>query len=106
MSAIGPGDWVECLHNGTYTRFRAGALYCVSEVMPGPDCGCEVCGQRHGGIRLHGMPLPHDYPERRLRARNWWPACRFRPIYRPKASIIEQLKQPAPDAVRELIAAD
>lgn len=29
-----------------------------------------------------------------------------RPIYRPRADLIEQLKQPAPDAVRELIAED
>jgi hypothetical protein len=103
MSApIGPGDWVECVdaspHRGaldpsTIIALSLGALYQVREVADG-FAGGEL---RHGlllvGLKNRtnrdGLEFAYDVE-------------RFRPIYRPKSSIIEQLKQPAPEAVREL----
>jgi hypothetical protein len=102
MSApIGPGDWVECVDAAARSFFApedvltVGKLYRVTKTFVnafGPALGIE------------GHP--------RIDASAYWGfevgyrLHRFRPIYRPKSSIIEQLKQPAPDVVRELIVAD
>jgi hypothetical protein len=102
MSAIGPGDWVECVRRPRLGVLVAGALYCTAEIERYPTA-CRSCGKACPGIRLVGEVNPsaagwdgHD----------WWGSCLFRPIYRPKSSIIEQLKQPSPETIRELIAAD
>lgn len=93
MSAIGPGDWVEALGPRgavSWTGARAGGVYCVEALVS--TAPCDLCPDDHPGLHLFGIQRhPHG-----------WAGCQFRPIYRPKADLIEQLKQPAPDAVREL----
>jgi hypothetical protein len=100
MSApIGPGDWVECIAPCEEYGLRAGAIYCVEEVAePATDGSCQHCSGGCFGVLVSEAWLPV--------AEGYWCGARFRPIYRPKSSIIEQLKQPAPDVVRELIVAD
>jgi hypothetical protein len=97
VSAIGPGDWVECVNPevGDGSDFvRLGAIYCVEELVgvdwPTPCCGGVV------GMELVGVPRSEDEA---------WCPCAFRPIYRPNADFIEHLKQPAPEIVREFIDA-
>jgi hypothetical protein len=60
-----------------------GAIYQVERVGPGVS-GRPV-------VWLYGREL------------DWvcWRVQRFRPIYRPKSEIIEALKQPVPEIVRE-----
>ena len=92
MSAIGPGDWVECIRTGDGRAdhpgrgFTLGKLYCVREVSA-KNYPCP-CGRTCGGLRFTNMKDP---------AIGWWSACAFRPIYRPKADFIEALKRPAPE---------
>lgn len=95
MSAIGPGDWVECVDMRSPGRvgFRwlrgervpqEGSVYRVSDLWT--DSNGEVVilvgWERVGASLEHG---------RRVGFR----ANRFRPIYRPKADLIESLKTPA-----------
>ena len=88
MSAIGPGDWVEAIGPKGVESPRApgvfgGGVYCVEAlVWTNPHCG--GCGGEHAGIHLVG----------KARARNGWRGCEFRPVYRPKADLIESLKAP------------
>lgn len=90
MSAIGPGDFVECVDASpslkTGERLSVGAIYQVREVLRGPG----MSGRTENGVRLVG--------QRRCLNRQGveyaWRADRFRPIYRPKSSLIEQLKRP------------
>lgn len=90
MSAIGPGDFVECvttrwLHKpgGFFWEFSdapellVGAVYRVREV------------NSSGGVSLAGFPLTHPY--------DGYNARRFSRLYTPKASIIQVLRLPAPD---------
>ena len=105
-SAIGPGDWVECCPK-TYRDTppanckvvrgawpQQGAIYQVREV------GCRT-GTDVPALRLVGIVVAHPYePD------CWWDVVYFRPIYRPKSSIIEQLKQPISEPVRELLPID
>jgi len=93
MSAIGPGDFVECLVGNTATV--AGAVYKVSRVVErcGAACLYDDCTEPY-------LLLSEAKPE--------WGCSghcihRFRPIYRPKSSFIEGLKQPAP---REPVSVD
>lgn len=93
MSApIGPGDWVECI-NPLATSIAYGALYCVEEVEVNDrlpcECGCVVGVELAGDVRD-----PFSM---------WCAGCEVRPIYRPKSTFIDTLKQPAPE--RELIDA-
>lgn len=91
MSAIGPGDWVECLvvrepaPGARKAGFRLGALYCVERV-----------GQR-GSPWLHlvGMPTPRDCG---INGDGWNARC-FRPIYRPDETLTKRLMEPLPDAL-------
>lgn len=96
MSAIGPGDWVECVDGSPHAvcgaSLVAGKLYRVRDAIPdartargrGPTlCLVEIVLP----IGVHGVEMS-------------WALARFRPIYRPKSEIIEALKQPAP-SVRE-----
>jgi hypothetical protein len=103
MSDLGPGDWVECVDNGPRPtglpapELTVGSLYQV-ESLAELDIGIAVY--------LVGRPNPRDGAFHAGRQISGYALARFRPIYRPKQSIIEQLKQSAPDVVRELIAAD
>lgn len=93
---IGPGDWVECLRTWSPSPgesragFQVGGLYCVADVSDARPC--DECG-RCGGLTFRGIARGH-----------WFIACAFRPIYRPDSDLIESLKAPAPEAVRELIS--
>lgn len=95
MSAIGPGDYAEYIADdsdhfskGDIVRVRAFALDCLP---------CVSCGDDAPGIELDGVWDPYAA---------FCGACELRPIYRPKSEVIESLKQPAPDAVREPVTAD
>lgn len=89
MDAIGPGDWVECVHAGEFQgnvsrgRLVQGAIYRVRAIgLTGSGClGVALVEVRD--------PITDRY-------NGFWRIGRFRPIYRPKSEIIEALKQPAP----------
>lgn len=94
MSApLGPGDWVEFRPQHEFppehiqlSGLTVGAIYQVLNVF--------LAGGK-GALDLVGVP-PYRTSEHRgfsVRA--------FRPIYRPKQSIIEALKHPAPERERE-----
>lgn len=91
MSAIGPGDWLESLYDypasGSSRSLTKGGLYCVGEVDH-EDCTCWRCGDTGPGFALVGDP-PGSLAD------SAWCLCDFRPIYRPKADLIESLKTPA-----------
>lgn len=88
---IGPGDWVECVDDGwrpneTESNYiKSGNIYCVTAVIPAetyvePDVD---------GIELSQFQVVQDD--------GYLPSFsidRFRPIYRPKSDLIEQLKKP------------
>lgn len=94
VSAFGPGDWVECISScgpddhGNYVA--SGSLYQIEFIAPFNRLPGNPDGD---GVKLVGV------------GRSWpgleclWVKERFRPIYRPNASIIEALKQPLPDLV-------
>lgn len=103
MSAIGPGDWVECIDASTRGasiwepggEIVVGQAYQVSDVFEGWNGAPNLAlvGRDRGiAERFHGCRLGYA-PDR------------FRSIYRPKSDFIESLKAPAPPAVRELIDA-
>ncbi len=93
MSAIGPGDFVECVDVGGWGDFvwdhgeapTLGAIYTVRSVITD---------------HMGGDALLLNELERTPRAKAFWGGeigyapWRFRPIYRPKSSLIEQLKRP------------
>lgn len=86
MNAVGVGDWLECLTDGTRGVFRKGALYCVSAIDD-REAQCDVCGRTdEPGLEFHYMPMAPDAG---------WAACRFKPVYRPRATLIESLLTPA-----------
>lgn len=91
--AIGPGDWVEalvdCPPEGGCIAVSKGGLYCVETTRLRPLL-CTHCGTDCPGLRMVG-----DQP---LDPAIWWPGCGFRPIYRPKADLIESLKAPPLEA--------
>jgi hypothetical protein len=82
---IGKGDFVEAIKSqlGEGCSITAGATYHVEQVYP-PDFGmeCIVCGPDSTGVGLVGQP--HS-------AEGHWCMCAFRPIYRPKAELLESL---------------
>ena len=101
MSAIGPGDWVECAPPSGYRGEipieeigisggypKGGHVYRVREVGQYWNLKGIMDGLRLVGI-VASIP---DHPDA------WWPAECFRPIYRPKADLIERLMAPAPEA--------
>lgn len=86
---IGPGDWVECVSapNGHITGFRAGGVYKVSEAF-------TIEGRSL--LNFAGMPkpkavLPNGGPG--------WFIVYFRPLYTPKADLIESLLNPVEEEV-------
>lgn len=105
MSApIGPGDFVECVDAspdwwGDPVPLVVGQIYRVLGIDWGEGARISPPGLEHApGLWLAGVRSENDEDSFAL--------DRFRPIYRPRADLIEQLQQPAPHAVRELIAAD
>ncbi len=97
-SAIGPGDWVECVRDGSavhgWSPLTVGAIYRVRDLVEEGYPGGRVVA----GVTLHEVATPPGEV-------GFWIEL-FRPIYRPRADLIESLKAPAPDAVRELISED
>lgn len=89
--AIEPGMWVERWrpYSGPQDTV-VGQIYRVEEV--GPVWDCMACDSRCGGIRLAGVKCTSPG--------GWNSSCCFRPIYRPRADLIESLKAPSPS--REL----
>lgn len=94
MSApIGPGDWVECCPKFYVAQPPLGVTLIGSWPTPGRIYQVRECGFRTGtndpAIRLVGIVASYPgHPD------CWWPTRHFRPIYRPKADLIEQLKAP------------
>lgn len=84
MTAIGKGDWVECVDNrsrdyeGCEERLRLGGLYCVERADIAP-CGDPA---------IWLIEATAACPEQGFRL------DRFRPIFRPRADFIEALKAP------------
>lgn len=107
MTAIGPGDLVLCVDAGPRRGGGIqwepgaapvrGAIYTVLEVFidVGGREALELSEIRRGPSAM-----------REWGGRLGYAPHRFRPIRKPKSDFIEQLKQPAPEAERELIAAD
>ena len=92
MSAIGKGDWVECVDaygpSMPEAGYRTGGIYQVSGV------GVYDASKGWFWLNCAGCPSPHElmkscpYP-------GWDIEC-FRLIYSPKQFLIETLKQPTP----------
>jgi hypothetical protein len=79
VSAIGPGDWVECVK--TTHGVNNGRIFCVAAI----DSGDRPCVDMHGpcgALYLTGLP---GGP---------YATCAFRPIYRPKSDLIQSLLKP------------
>lgn len=90
---IGPGDWVECVNaspfhsrNAVSNRLRVGAIYQIANCGLDPGDGVPI-------VWLVGLDSG-DFTRAFL-------AARFRPIYRPKASLIESLLTAKPVRVGE-----
>lgn len=94
MSAIGPGDFVECVDarpndwDGV-SRLTLRAIYRVAEVK---RTTLDPHGNIRGGVRLHGVVSGYDERGRE----RFFDVNRFRPIYRPKSDFITSLMREAP----------
>ena len=84
MEPIGPGDFVECVDARGAPELTLGSIYMVRLIC---DDG--------GGCWLREVDPPpfHD----------GFFISRFRPIYRPKASLIQSLLHPAKEPIRQEI---
>lgn len=94
MTAIGPGDFVECVHDSGSTpgRLTVGALYVVRAIHSGPfDPPYDGVG-----FEIEGVPS---------RSVSGWADKLFRPIYRPRADLIERLLQPIDETTPEQVPA-
>lgn len=88
MTAIGPGDFVECVSAVNTCHLPNGYAHgCVYVV--------EECFREFGWDALNcvGMARPADIGS----DQRGWPIEAFRPIYRPRADLIETLLAPAPE---------
>lgn len=102
MSAIEPGDWVEFIGRDETLKqahrvegqLAVGQIYRVRALMRGYDRNANTWME---GLQLFGVYAYHENG-----VEGAWHPSLFRPIYRPKSSLIQTLKQPAPDAVRKL----
>ncbi len=99
MSAFGPGDWIEALIDemkGEPGRVTvvSGRLYCVESVDDNDEALCDDCGDVGVGFFIVG-----DEPDVAAFSRCH---CAFRPIYRPRADLIETLLQPVDGVSPEL----
>jgi hypothetical protein len=102
MSAdIGKGDWVECIESrmdeGYPQVLVLGARYQVEDIASGI---CVRTGAVCLGLLLYGVHFAGPF------GRAVWDVRRFRPAGPPGADVIQSLKTPALQAVRELIEAD
>jgi hypothetical protein len=103
MSApIGPGDWV-CIASPV-PEPQNGEVHQVVSLISG-DGGCKFCGGDVGATLANdglGLLIDSEGPFAP------WCICELRPLGRGghAAGLIEQLKQPAPEAERDLITAD
>lgn len=90
--AIGPGDWVEFVgaENAKLPALVRGSIHVVADVEDG--AGLCSCGDDGPAIILRGFE--HVW-------HGCCSSCEVRPIYRPRADIIEALKAPAPERERE-----
>jgi hypothetical protein len=83
MSApIGPGDWVECVSTDPEDADDYGRVMRVRAVKR-DGVVCKKCSSEVGIDCDDGYVVPF-----------LWCACELRPIYRPKADLIESLKAP------------
>mgnify|MGYP006967776509 FL=1 len=93
MTAIGPGDWVECVGYALGKRGfeprgptpKKGEIYQIEAVV----MGRLRDGAVEPAYRLVGWHVPSE-----TGARIVYHHSGFRPIYRPKADLIERLMQP------------
>lgn len=102
MSSIGPGDWVERIAENmpaSYVIIVGHAVYPggVYQVRDVSDYLCRERG-REAGLRLVGVIASTSDGSH---IDGWWPAHKFRPIYRPKPELIETLLKSADEPVRE-----
>lgn len=83
---IGVGDWVECIDpeedETEPNTMEIGGIYQVSETLESWEC--NECGSTMG-LHIAGQPTLGNVP---------FCVCQFRPIYRPSASLIEDLSAP------------
>lgn len=90
MSAIGKGDWVECICTAPgATFFQVGSLYCVAAIEAPRARGCEVCDGSCVGLKVERQPRER-----------WLAGCCFRPIYRPNAELIADLLRRSNEPMR------
>lgn len=96
MSApIGPGDYVECIQNRLPTTLPprgivVGRIYRVTDTGVTPPDDKEP---NKAWLRVDGAECR---PDRWGFHAEW-----FRPVYKPQASLIQSLKQPAPEREQE-----
>lgn len=95
MTAIGPGDFVECVvgarsyFEDVHEEVVTGSVYLVD----GLEWGFSPSGVWGPGLTLAGFRKDHC-----------WSVKRFRPIYTPRADFIQSLMQPAPAAPETVVA--
>lgn len=99
MSAIGKGDWVECVRDdwAPDAQIKAGHLYLVEgSKLAGL---CTYCGDGLGpGFLLAGVNTAASGFS--------WCACTLRPIWRGDKSLIETLLEPVADAIPDQVATE
>lgn len=96
MSAIGKGDWVECIQNRLPTTqppigLVVGRVYRVEAVgVTGPD------------DQYPNTPWVRVFGAHVREGRDGFRLAWFKPVYAPNADLIERLKQPAPPETVEV----
>lgn len=92
MSAIGKGDWFQCIRTDTaegdpYSVFAGSTYYCEALIHGAAHGGpCPFCG---GSPRI-GLVLSGVTP----RGQGWCP-CNFRPMGGGGAAVVEKAREPA-----------
>jgi hypothetical protein len=102
MSAaeFAPGIWAEMYRGTQEGPFFHGARFRVARVHDGePLNPCDDCipGYPAAGLELEGMPTPDGLV---------LCSCAFRPLGGDRTDLIQSMRAPPPDAVRQLIEAD
>lgn len=98
MSAIGPGDYVQIVSHEPQLDPEHGLVCRVVAIMDDDDCDCHYCGGVTGAVLDgdgHGILYDAGDPFAP------WCLCELRPIYRPRADLIESLLAPLPEHVLE-----
>lgn len=93
MSAIGPGDWVECVKPDDLFALALGSVWYVEEIVPTARIGCTDDASCKAPI-LHLAGVPR-HPTQGLCA------CGFRPIDRRTTALFQSLLTPAPEVALE-----